>query len=169
MKSFLQNRASACVWIGGKRKLNKWKWSHSGARITYSSWYPNEPDGRGGIFATENCIEATPTGSFDWNDLSCLAKCHSICQTRWNGKQQKIYDLPDCGAHGGKGYGQSCYVYRSDKLKWNEAKESCIQLNMHLVEISEEDENSFVRYYIMSLKSHRTLGKPWNDAHKINH
>ena len=84
------------VWIGGTDVASEstWVWSPSGTRLSYTNWYPGNPDNWQG---NEDCI--TFRTDAKWNDNWCARKLKYVCQgapvlttgvNGWNG----------CGAGG---------------------------------------------------------------------
>ncbi|XP_060577246.1 low affinity immunoglobulin epsilon Fc receptor-like [Ruditapes philippinarum] len=66
------------VWIGGSDLQNEgsWIWEHSKARIVFSNWGPNEPNGN----KRENCLHLYKSKGWAWNDAGCHAKMGFVCE-----------------------------------------------------------------------------------------
>ncbi|KAK3085875.1 hypothetical protein FSP39_009900 [Pinctada imbricata] len=66
-------------WIGGtdQTEEGKWVWSKSNRPLTYTNWYPRQPDSTGGA---EECLEIMPRYSYLWNDQYCQSKRSFICE-----------------------------------------------------------------------------------------
>eukprot|EP00964_Phaeocystis_antarctica_P102291 scaffold67648_cov33-Phaeocystis_antarctica.AAC.1 len=56
------------VWIGGTDAASEgtWVWSPSNMPLSYTNWYPGEPNNQGG----EDCLEFNFGGPGKWNDES---------------------------------------------------------------------------------------------------
>jgi hypothetical protein len=66
------------VWIGGSDLQNEgaWIWEHSKARIVFSNWGQNEPNGN----RRENCLHLYKRKDWVWNDTICRLKMGFICE-----------------------------------------------------------------------------------------
>ena len=69
------------VWIGGNDLVveGDWRWVSDNSVMTYTNWWPHEPENRGGI---EHCaFMATRFSEMKWGDISCKGQYHSFfCQ-----------------------------------------------------------------------------------------
>ena len=55
-----------------------WKWYTESSPMTYTNWYPGEPNGRQG----SNCITLWGAHNFAWADDPCNLQYHYICEKR---------------------------------------------------------------------------------------
>eukprot|EP00964_Phaeocystis_antarctica_P054976 scaffold32325_cov65-Phaeocystis_antarctica.AAC.1 len=64
------------VWIGGTDAASEgaWVWSPSNTPLSYTNWYPSEPNNSGG----EDCLMGNYGGK--WNDGTCTEKNKYVCQ-----------------------------------------------------------------------------------------
>jgi surface protein len=68
------------VWIGGTDAASEgtWVWSPSNTPLSYTNWYPGEPNNSGG----EDCLEFQSNRlEKQWNDEGCTSKRKYVCQT----------------------------------------------------------------------------------------
>ena len=65
------------VWIGGTDAASEgtWKWSPSGAPLSYTNWIGGEPNDWGG----QDCLQVYSSGK--WDDYFCSAKKFHVCTT----------------------------------------------------------------------------------------
>uniref|UniRef100_A0A3Q1JHY8 C-type lectin domain-containing protein n=1 Tax=Anabas testudineus TaxID=64144 RepID=A0A3Q1JHY8_ANATE len=86
-QTFLSNLTDANVWIGltDEEQENTWKWI-DGTPLTLSYWEKNQPDNGAGQakWGEEDCVHIR-TGwktKNNWNDRSCRASLHWICEKK---------------------------------------------------------------------------------------
>jgi len=69
--------AGNTVWIGGTDAASEgaWVWSPSNTSLSYTNWYPGEPNN---IYSGEDCL----VGNWNtrWNDERCTSKFKYVCQ-----------------------------------------------------------------------------------------
>ncbi|XP_061389114.1 lectin subunit alpha-like [Musca vetustissima] len=76
---------STSLWLGGNDQFNTeistnrpFYWSASGKTMTYSYWYPGEPNNERN---QENCVQTFAySPEFQWNDVSCSNQYGFICE-----------------------------------------------------------------------------------------
>ncbi|XP_073831779.1 lectin subunit alpha-like [Musca autumnalis] len=78
---------SASLWLGGHDQFNSeistnrpFYWSASGKIMSYSYWYPGEPNNE---HNQENCVHIfAHSPKFEWNDVSCTNQYGFICEAQ---------------------------------------------------------------------------------------
>ena len=79
----LKSRNIGTVWIGVHRDDNDKFITVSGAGVSYTNWYPREPNNGGG---NEDCVELmnivywTKNGAGRWNDARCTLSRSKVCE-----------------------------------------------------------------------------------------
>ncbi|XP_005187789.2 lectin subunit alpha [Musca domestica] len=76
---------STSLWLGGNDQFNSeistnrpFYWSASGKGMTYSYWYPGEPNNERN---QENCVQTFAySPDFQWNDVTCTNQYGFICE-----------------------------------------------------------------------------------------
>ena len=69
------------VWIGGTDAASEgtWVWSPFNTPLSYTNWYPGEPNNSGGA---EDCLHFnTHNAPGKWNDKNCTRTMKYVCQT----------------------------------------------------------------------------------------
>jgi hypothetical protein len=67
------------VWMGGTDAASEgtWVWSPSNTPLSYTNWYPGEPNDHHGV---EDCLWMIG-GNGKWNDSPCTGSWKYVCQT----------------------------------------------------------------------------------------
>ena len=63
-------------WIGLVRHKDKKFYTVHGVKISYTNWYPREPNGPN----HEHCVHLYTNNGGRWNDIPCSNSYHFICQ-----------------------------------------------------------------------------------------
>eukprot|EP00058_Branchiostoma_floridae_P004563 XP_002590051.1 hypothetical protein BRAFLDRAFT_129759 [Branchiostoma floridae] len=74
----IRNTVDESHWFGlnDRQAEGTWVWTDGGALGDFNVWHSREPNSAG----DEDCAELRKVYSYDWNDLSCTAQQHYICQ-----------------------------------------------------------------------------------------
>ena len=74
------DRAHSRFWTGGSDAQIEgiWKWYKESSPITYTNWYPGEPNQMQGA----NCLLLWGAQNFTWADNACHRQFHFICEKR---------------------------------------------------------------------------------------
>ncbi|XP_054887413.1 C-type lectin domain family 10 member A-like [Poeciliopsis prolifica] len=82
-KTFLVALIKKEAWIGlnDKETEGSWKWV-DGSSLEFKNWLGSQPDngGTSGRWGEEDCVHVNNNGEASWNDLSCDAAEHWICE-----------------------------------------------------------------------------------------
>ena len=70
------------VWIGGTDAASEgtWVWSPSNTPLSYTNWYPGEPNNLVYDNGNEDCLNFNWHAPGKWNDGGCTAKLKYVCQ-----------------------------------------------------------------------------------------
>ena len=74
------DRSNSYFWVGGSDEEvdDIWKWYTESSPMTYTNWYPGEPNGRQG----SNCITLWGAHNYAWADGACSSQINYICEKR---------------------------------------------------------------------------------------
>jgi len=151
-----RNSKETRVWLGVERKDDKWQ-DLNKAEISYSEFYPGQPDKIG---SDPNCMELSDAGTIyattymyeahfgaGWNDESCKTEIKPLCQKSCDGCS------PDNGCPAGWtqdefGDGSNCYKISKDKKSWGEAECECAKTGGHLAHMTDRKANSYYQHLI---------------------
>ncbi|VDI69867.1 Hypothetical predicted protein [Mytilus galloprovincialis] len=66
-------------WLDGTDQVLEgvWVWASTGKQLSYTNWYPNEPNSAGG---NEDCLEIKDVNVNGWNDNNCSLEFNFICE-----------------------------------------------------------------------------------------
>ena len=69
---------SYLFWMGVRDSdsNNNWQYVSSKQEISWSNWYPGQPNDLG----PENCVDTYHSSTFQWNDAPCAYLLSSICE-----------------------------------------------------------------------------------------
>lgn len=66
-------------WLDGTDEVLEgvWVWASTGKQLSYTNWYPNEPNSAHG---NEDCLEIKNHQFNGWNDINCSYEFNFICE-----------------------------------------------------------------------------------------
>ena len=78
-------------WMGGSYRGHEgvWRWETSGSRLTYTNWYPGQPDNGGG---GQDCLSMWDYDGRWWGG-SCHSRYRYICESVWFGNMQFTWNI----------------------------------------------------------------------------
>ncbi|KAH9504534.1 hypothetical protein Btru_063099 [Bulinus truncatus] len=117
------HETAATVWIGASdiAEETHFVWASDNRTMNSTLWTHGQPDNAG---SKEDCVEIWTDVTHGLNDQPCDDLNFFLCQT------------DPCGhifPGSFYGYGQ-CFKYFDQRMTWEQAKETCLQVNSHLAE-----------------------------------
>lgn len=160
------------AWIGCYGDQTQWYWVN-GAKVSYTSWTPGQPDyvGSGPVYQGVIMVDGL------WHDYSIGGKCnHFVC--KWTG-----YPQPKSIPHDAVKFQRHYYKVYKQNVTWEEARTLCSNLGGHLAIITSQEENNLVQSLVSKAigtpTSHyygawigcerRDNGWYWVDDSKVNY
>ncbi|XP_063404339.1 perlucin-like [Mytilus trossulus] len=69
-------------WLDGTDEVLEgvWVWASTGKQLSYTNWYPTEPNNQNG---KENCLEIKSHRANGWNDIDCSHELNFICEMEY--------------------------------------------------------------------------------------
>lgn len=122
------------AWIGCYGDRTQWYWVN-GAKVSYTSWTPGQPDyvGSGPVYQGVIMVDGL------WHDDSIGGKCnHFVC--KWTG-----YPQPKSIPHDAVKFQRHYYKVYKQNVTWEEARTLCSDLGGHLAIITSQEENNLVQ------------------------
>ncbi|XP_069122332.1 macrophage mannose receptor 1-like [Argopecten irradians] len=159
------NNETGCFYISATdiELEGHWIWANSDDPVQYTDWAPTEPQNFG---SGENCVCLNMGHEFRWADVSCDTKTHFICRAEmdlrifflvilvFSGIEGLAFNRTKRASYCRNGwtrYNDSCYLFvNSEGDNWTDAYYHCTILHGYLADISNKDENDFIKAQLKS-------------------